>query len=263
MNWIYIPAALLLILLSWSVPFYKRKKQILSVIELSKIGRPPAGSRQKADWVSVEKLAKFIIWAQKHRFTFITASEFAASKGYRSKLPKRPILLTFTGGFQSVYEKAWPILKEKRVKSTVFLPVTLLGGYNAWQNPEKESWQNLLTAGQIKEMNASGLVEFGSNALDFADLNQLPAEEASWQAAESKARLQTLYKLDVCCLAYPLNGPADETLQKAVLEAGYKFTVGTQRGVNKLPRKLNVPLRCIKLTNCMPLWRLYFKFTRG
>lgn len=253
---------LILIGIGYFLPFYKPQKRLLTVWRFEKTGRAPRASRQKNEWISPKKLERLLAWAKKHRFTLITASQLAASKGRKTKLPKRALLLAFTGGFQNFYTEAFPVLKRFNAPATVFLPAGALGGYNQWQNPNSEPWQNLLTLPQLRELAQSGLVEFGADPLEYAPGGAFTPEEAVWQFSQSKARLKKAAKLDVCTLHYPASNPLP-AVHRAVLQHGFTFAVGAKEGVNRQSVYFKYPLQTLSPKNATPLWRLYFKMTRG
>jgi peptidoglycan/xylan/chitin deacetylase (PgdA/CDA1 family) len=62
-------------------------------------------------------------------------------------LPERSVVITIDDGYRSVYENAWPLLKEYGYPCTVFLYTKAL---------EEKHW-NYMTWDQIKEMKAAGV----------------------------------------------------------------------------------------------------------
>lgn len=259
MNCLLAAGGLTGILLLLLFPFWKPKKQAVSVLLFSKAGTPFKRSKLKREWVSRPQFEKLLRWLKKHKVTTVTAAELAKKRNDAG----RTVLLAFSGGFQSFYTEIFPLLQAYKMKASVFLPVQRIGQYNAWQNPQQEPWQNLLTAAQIAQMYKSELVDFNSAALDYADFNKLDADTAIWQAKESKLRLKNLYKLDAAALHYPFSQPKSAGLQHAILDAGYAFTIGHQKGLNLQPLQFNKPLNVWTLKEIFPLWRLYFKLTRG
>ena len=76
--------------------------------------------------------------------------------GTLSQSIKKPVLITFDDGYESLYNYALPISVKHRVPMTVFVITSRIG--------QKPQFSKYLTESQIKEMNASGLWYFGSHS---------------------------------------------------------------------------------------------------
>ena len=133
-------------------------------------------------------LAALFIWLFARGFTAISPEALAAGK----KMPQKPVLLAFMGGYRSFITEIFPLLQKYKVCAAVFLAPDLAGQYNAWQDPHLEPWQNLLTEKELKTLQKSGLVSFGALALGGRDLTAVSAEEAVYLAQESLFRLKGL-----------------------------------------------------------------------
>ncbi len=127
---------------------------------------------------------------------------------------KEGIVLTFDDGYEDNYTTAFPLLKKYQMKATIFLIADLIGtkGY--------------LTAEQISEMQASGLVRFGSHTSSHPDLSALDTEALNRELAESKARLEALTGAPVKALAYP-GGKYNDEVCAAARRAGYRYAYTT------------------------------------
>ncbi len=204
-------------------------KPFLPVLVYQKIGFPPKHSRLKNEWTSAPKLAKMLAWLTQQKYTFITPLDL------QKKLPVRPILLVFAGGYESVYTDVFPLLKKYRARATVCFPQEPIGTYNQWQDPYQEPWQNLLTPEQLDVLRKSNLVQFGT--LGLTGENLLLADTARARAAleESVYRFKKLHKLDVCAVCF-WPGTKDKQLARTQeICAGLKLPVITGKwGVNAL-----------------------------
>ena len=135
-------------------------------------------------------------WLIKHGYTFITPADL------QKELPAKPILLAFMGGYQSFYTHIFPLLQQHKICATLFLAVDTLGTYNSWQDPYKEPWQNIITAKQLKEMWKSKHVQIGTLGLDGHNLLADKPAAAKQTLLESIHRLEMLYKITPCAVAF-------------------------------------------------------------
>lgn len=182
-NWIYTACALGFAAAVYA--FFRRSPQALVVLCYEKIGRAPKKSRLKQEWTLVKAVEHTLKTLAKRGFTTIAPKDLNTKQQ-----PAKPILLAFMGGYQSFYTDVFPLLQRYKAKACVFLAQEYVGAYNAWQNPYLESWQNLLTEKQLKELAASGLVSFGAVDLKARDITRLPAEEARFGLEENLFRLR-------------------------------------------------------------------------
>ena len=82
-----------------------------------------------------------------HNYNIIPLWKLVDSLHQGSGLPARSVVITIDDGYRSVYEKAWPLLKEYGYPFTVFLYA---------KATENKHW-NYLTWDQVREMKAAGV----------------------------------------------------------------------------------------------------------
>lgn len=240
-------------------PFWKRKTPLLPVLCFGKIGTAPKNSALKKEWTSPQQLAKRLDWVLKLGFTPITPEDLLAAK-QGVALPPRPIMLVFKYGLQSFYKEVFPLLQAREIKACVCLCAQQIGQYNAWQNPDKEAWQNTLNEENLTELKKSKRVSFAAHGLSYTCLNTLGKEQAIHQAQESKTRLEKLHKLPVNAFFYPAAAPTPEL--DAAINPLFGVTFSCASGVNRLENPLKTPLKTLPAGR-MSLWRLRAKITRG
>jgi biofilm PGA synthesis lipoprotein PgaB len=118
--------------------------------------------------VSSENLAAHFRWLRSQGYNIIGAEELLRTPNQTKSLPHKPVLLTFDDGFRSVYTHVFPLLKMFRYPAIVSIVTD-------WIETDKTIAYNgqQLTAGdflswaQIREMQASGLVEIASHSHDL------------------------------------------------------------------------------------------------
>lgn len=103
-----------------------------------------------------EKLREDLQWLSDHGYETVLPRELAAQqRDDGSPLPKKMVMLTFDDGYESNYTYAYPILREYGAKAAVALIVGHIdtgGGFLTWD--------------ECREMEQSGLFEFGSHTYD-------------------------------------------------------------------------------------------------
>ena len=169
----------------------RRRPHALFVLAYEKAGAAPKHSSLKGEWISPQVFGRHLNWLSKHGFTVISLQTLSSAR----RLPAKPVVLVFLGGYQSFFTQIFPMLKQANTPVAVFLPPALAGAYNAWQDPHREPWQNLLTENQIKEMQKSGLIDFGALCENGEDLTLLPLQQAAGLLQESAAVMQIRLKL--------------------------------------------------------------------
>ena len=118
--------------------------------------------------VSTRSLAVYLSWLHEHDYHVITLDDVIESRKEGGKpLPPRAVLLSFDDGLASAYTRAFPLLEAFHFPATIAL-------VGSWLEPkgadEKVAYGDItirrgefLTADQIREMQRSGLIEFGSH----------------------------------------------------------------------------------------------------
>ncbi len=201
-----------------------------------KIGAPPPGSKLKKLWVSPEEFRRQLAYLKENGYAAISFSDWRdAEKGIKP-LPEKPVLITFDDGYMNNYELAYPILREFGMKGCVFLVYETMDKHNAWHDPASEPWMKMLTWAQIKEMQDSGVIEFGSHTMRHRNLAETPLDEVRWELTESKRRLEEKLGREVVAFAYPYgSGAYKPEIRAAALQAGYRFDFSIKQGITRLP----------------------------
>ena len=203
-----------------------------------KIGDYPPGSKLAKLWVTAADFRKQLQYLKDNGYTAIDFRDWRdAEKGVRP-LPEKPVLITFDDGYMNNYDLAFPLLKEFGMKGCIFLVYETMEKHNGWHNPATEPWLKMLTWRQIREMQDSGVVEFGSHTMRHRNLAELPQEEVVFELVESKKRLEDTLGTEMIGFAYPYgSGAYKPSVRKAALDAGYRFDFSVKQGISRLPWK--------------------------
>jgi peptidoglycan/xylan/chitin deacetylase (PgdA/CDA1 family) len=109
--------------------------------------------------------------------------------------------------------------------------------------------QHAITPAMVREMHASGLVEFGAHGISHVNLRLLDAAEARHEIAESRRDLEQVVGEEICHFAYPYGkadaaGPREYAMCR---ELGLRTAVSSQMG-NIVPADRGRPHALPRLT---------------
>lgn len=134
----------------------------------------------------------------------------------------RHAAVTFDDGFQSLYENALPVLLERQIPSTVFVPAGCIGCRPSWSD---EPWdpnpdEPVMTETQIRALPPEW-VTVGSHSMTHADLRALSDDEIAKELVESKERLESITERCVSLFSLPY-GAYDTRVAECIQRAGYQ-----------------------------------------
>ena len=168
--------------------------------------------------VSVDAFEKQMAFLKSNHYTVLPLD---SATGYASKGKKvfpRAVVLTFDDGNRDNYTCAFPILKKYGFPAAIFIIVSEVG------KPGRLSWE------EIKEMQDSGLISFGSHTLSHCFLDSLQSKnEIEKEIRGSKQELVAMLGKEVNVFSYPM-GRFTPMCVQAVKDAGYKAAVVTNPG---------------------------------
>ncbi len=150
------------------------------------------------------ELERLIVDLKTAGYVFQTATEAASAPMPRS------MVMTFDDGFVDNYTDLFPILKRHNVKATCF--ITNRGETDA----------HFLTPAQVREMHASGLVEFGGHTAEHTVLDGLTPEASDEAIRKNVEWLTDVLGCAPQSFAYPCGGYND-TVVAQVQAAGYTY----------------------------------------
>ncbi|MEK6749817.1 MAG: polysaccharide deacetylase family protein [Pseudomonadota bacterium] len=188
-------------------------------------------------------------------YTPVTFRELAG--GLR---PKKPILLTFDGGYDDNHRNLLYLLQQYRIKAVVFVTGDRAVTKNAWEMLEGEPEARLMSNAQLKECHTSGLVEIGSQCMSYTHLPRIAPEELADQMARSKHNIEDVIGAEVLTVSYPYGDYGNREVS-AAQAAGYTFAVGGAGGPKKFASD-PYRIRRIAIAPTETRWQ-FFKKTSG
>lgn len=121
--------------------------------------------------VATARLVEQFEWLRENGYTPVGVDDLLAARSGARTLPERPVLLTFDDGLRSVYTHVFPLLK-------LFGYPAVVAPVGAWIDAPAD-WTvaydgdrtltpaDLVTWDQLREMQASGLVEVATHSYDM------------------------------------------------------------------------------------------------
>ena len=166
-------------------------------------------------------------YLKENGYHVITAEELLAFLEYRQGLPQKSVLITIDDGYRSVYNIAYPILKEYGFTATLCI-------YTSFVGVSKMA----ITWDQLKELQSEGFT-IGSHTIYHSDLTQPKEGETEPEfMARVKEELYGSKKIidqklgqDTYIIAYPF-GYYDQISIQMAKKAGYKMAMSVKRGGN-------------------------------
>ena len=141
---------------------------------------------------------------------------------------RKRAVITFDDGFRSVFDVALPLLRERGMVATLFVPTEFVGsgrpaswdGVTQWLGTPHEPKMLAVSRAELLELVDAGW-EIGSHTCTHPHLTQLADSELAWELTESRRRCGELLGRSCESLAYPY-GDVDERVVRAAAEAGYR-----------------------------------------
>lgn len=181
-------------------------------------------------WVTAAQFARQMAALKAYGYTPIALRTLCAHvDGRETTLPAKPVVLSFDDGYQNLYTRAFPILRQYAFPSVAFIPTGKIGTTdrqdNDWDTHEASFKCSHLLWSEIEAMAATGLIDFQSHTVTHADL-EAPDVDIEWELSQSKQDLAAHVPNAVDSLSYPWGLGADsEAVRQQVRQAGYKAAV--------------------------------------
>ncbi len=202
----------------------------LPILMYHSVGPLRAGSDPFLN-IPIEMFESQLRWLRRKGFTPIHVADWIAYQRGVTRLPSKPIVLTFDDAYRDTAEFGFPLLKKYGFKGTLFVVTNHIGGTNEWDLPLGVSEQPLMTAEEICYWAANG-IEVGSHSQSHPDLRRETEEQILEEMTMSRERLESVLGAPVNVFAYPY-GYFDERASDAARTV-YDAALTCDRGINVL-----------------------------
>lgn len=180
--------------------------------------------------ISVDTFERQMRFLKNKHYNVISLEALADLIKEKKHIPPKTIAITFDDGYKDNYVYAFAVLRKYRLPATVFIIVKEVGRTQG----DRLNWD------QIKIMQDSGLVTFGSHAMGPDPLtkaySRYPVKLSleryfKEQVSDSKEIIQQRLAKSVTLFSYP-EGKFNAAIRQAVIDAGYKAAATTSPGKN-------------------------------
>lgn len=166
-------------------------------------------------------------YLQSAGYRVITLGELAGFLRMERPIPQRAVVITIDDGYRSVYDVAYPILKAHGFRATLYVYTDFVGARLG------------LTWDQIKEMDASGVIDVQSHSKSHGSMSRSPNDISPNAYATRVAReitvpeglLRDRLGKTIDQFAYPY-GDSSAVVVSALNQRHYGTAVTVWRGAN-------------------------------
>ncbi|ALW83696.1 hypothetical protein AUC43_00395 [Hymenobacter sedentarius] len=210
----------------------KAAPDFIPVLMYHKIPDAPLETKHKI-YVTKENFEKHLAYFQKQKLTPITFADylkFANGELPLAQFPARPIILTFDDGYTDNYTNLLPLMQQYGYRGVMYLLGDFEVRHNQWDlaADPTEPRSEIMDLAQKRAFVAAGW-EIGAHTMSHLRLTTLPPSEAAQEIQRSKAELEATLQTQIVSFAYPY-GDSNDTVKKAVREAGFTLGVSTDTG---------------------------------
>jgi peptidoglycan/xylan/chitin deacetylase (PgdA/CDA1 family) len=180
------------------------------------IAAAPENARYPGLFVTPARFAEHMAYLARHHYHVVALQRVWDHWHGGTRLPLKPVVVSFDDGFRSWYMHAYPILRKHGWVGTMNLAVSHLNAGD-------------IHAALIRKLVAAGW-ELDSHTLTHPDLTLLRGRDLRREVAGSRAVLRKLFGVQVNFFCYP-SGRYNKSVIAEVRRAGYLGATTTVGGV--------------------------------
>jgi len=172
--------------------------------------------------------------------------------------------LTFDDGYVDNYTNLFPLLKELNCPATLFVTNRGDPGFprSQWSMEDPiPPGAAFLAAGMIREMDASGIVEFGGHTAGHTTLTGVPLDVAKREIEENKHWIEKAIGHPIVSFSYPRGGNNASVIE-LLKSAGYRYAAAMEKKMRPVDADLFRIHRQI-IPRGMATWKSVLLATRG
>ncbi len=153
-------------------------------------------------------------------WTTLTMSGYLAARATPTALSGKVAVLTFDDAFADFCTEALPLLGERGMNATLFIPAGCVAATSRWMAFEHETSRPLLDWDRLRDVAAAG-IECGSHSYSHPELDRVPPWRLAAELRRSRQILEHELQREVRAFAYPY-GYHTARIRDEVTLAGYR-----------------------------------------
>lgn len=215
----------------------------LPVLVYHHVGPPSPGTWPSLT-VTADRFRSQMCWLARLGHVGIRPADWAGRLHQGTRLPARPVLITFDDAYADITEYALPVLEELGFGAGIFITTGRMGGRSIWDEAAGLHSLPLMSADQIKEWSNRGM-EFGAHSRTHPDLTGLSTDAIDEEVIGSREDLKNLLGSPPSSFAYPYGRVDPRVRSRVAVAFELAFVVQTGRGVNTLLTDPHIQLRSL------------------
>ena len=136
--------------------------------------------------VSLRSFKRQIGWLTQKGYETISLERLGSVIQGQETLPRKPVIITFDDGYQSVWDHAKPVLDQSGFTATVFLVSQAIGKRNIWDLPKSTPILPCMDETTCRRLLDDGW-EIGSHGLNHLRLPELAPKALNEEIAGYKS----------------------------------------------------------------------------
>ena len=180
--------------------------------------------------IRMEQFKSHIAELKRKRYNILPITEIVQKINDRKKLPDFTVGISIDDAYSSVYEKAWPLLREAKIPFTLFISTDVVDrqatGYMSWN--------------QIRELKSAG-VTIGSQTKSHKHLPLISIEDVKQEIDKANVRISREIGSRPDLFAYPY-GEYNSSVRQLIKDRGFKAALTQSSGaLNNSSDKFSLP----------------------
>lgn len=136
-----------------------------------------------------------MLYLKEHGYETITMSQLIDYAKGVGGLPEKPVMLTFDDGYESFYGYVYPLLQKYNMKAVLSVVGEFVDRYT--KNPDHNLRYSCLDWDEVREMQASGLVEIQNHTYDMHSTGKTGRQGCAIKKGESEEDYREAFLADV------------------------------------------------------------------
>jgi peptidoglycan/xylan/chitin deacetylase (PgdA/CDA1 family) len=187
-----------------------------------------APGQEERGTIDIRAFLHQLQWLDRLGIRFIPMKDLRAWLTGKKTMPRRAAVMTFDDAYASVYDHAFPVLKQRAIPFTVFVIAGLIGKKSNFYAHRGGQKRRHMDCGQLKSLIESGWGEVGAHGYHHLDLTRASGDSLAKELVLAKDLLEESLEVEVPYFAYPYGNTTGAIKQK-VRKAGYQLAFTTRK----------------------------------